>query len=259
VIRASVGLGYRSANVIAENLSLLTSQRVLPSDSVFNSLKMEQALNFGVNFTKEFTLFKRKAEFDVDFYRTDFLNQVVVDVDKDPTYVYVYNLPKGAKSFSNSFQMQLTAEPVKRFSVLAAFRLNDVMQTTDGKLQPRLLMPKYKGLVTMSYATKFEKWKFDLTGQLNGPSRISPQEKMPPIVQRNYSKSPAYFLMNAQVTKKFKQNFDAYIGAENLLDFVQKDPLTEPFFPYHSHFDTMMVWGPVTGRVIYAGLRYFIK
>ncbi|MBI5218290.1 MAG: TonB-dependent receptor [Bacteroidia bacterium] len=257
VIRASAGLGYRTANVIAENLSLLASQRILPNDSVYKSLGQEKAINYGVNFTKEFKLFRHKAEFDLDFYRTDFINQVIVDVDKDPTTAYVYNLD--GKSFSNSFQVQLTVEPVDRFSILTAFRLNDAMQTTDGRLRPRVLLPQYKGLITVSYATKFEKWKFDITGQFNGPSRISPQDKMPDIVKRDYEKTPPYIIVNAQITKKFKHNVDVYLGGENLLNFTQKDPLTEPFIPYHTHFDTTMIWGPVIGRVIYAGLRYTIK
>ena len=259
VIRGSAGLGYRTANVISENLSLLASQRILPDNIQYNALDQEKAANYGINFQKEFNLFKHKAEFDLDIYRTDFINQVIVDVDKDPTIAYVYNLPKGAKSFSNSFQAQLSYEPVKRLSILIAYRLNDAWSTTDGRLQQRLLIPREKGLITMSYASKFEKWKFDLTSQYNGISRITPQDKMPGIVRRNYTHSPAYFIVNAQITKKLKQNFDIYLGGENLFNFTQKDPLTEPFIPYHTHFDTTMLWGPVVGRVIYAGLRFSIK
>lgn len=257
VIRGSAGLGYRTANIIAENLSLLASQRILPNDSVYKSVDQEKAINYGINITKEFKFFKRKANFEMDFYRTDFMNQVIIDVDQDPTKVLVYNLD--GKSFSNSFQVQLSYEPIDRFSVMAAFRINDVVQTTDGMLMSRLLLPKYKGLFTVSYATKFEKWKFDLTSQINGSSRISPQEKMPGIVRRDYEKSPVYIVVSAQIQKKFKHNIDVYIGAENLFDFLQKDPLTESFIPYHTHFDTTMIWGPITGRVIYAGLRYAFK
>jgi len=64
--------------------------------------------------------------------------------------------------------------------------------------------------------------------------------------------------LNAQITKKFKY-FDVYLGGENLTNFTQKDPITQPSKPYHTHFDTMMVWGPVTGRVIYAGFRFSIN
>jgi outer membrane receptor protein involved in Fe transport len=255
ILRASAGLGYRTANIISENLSLLASQRILVKTE---DLKQEKAANYGINLLKEFKLFSRKAELYVDMYRTDFINQVIVDIDADPAYTYFYNLQKGRRSYSNSLQLQLTFEPAERFSVMLAYRLNNARQTVDSVLKQRLLLNKYKGLITMTYATKFEKWKFDFTTQFNGSARITPQSLMPAIVRRDYENTPQYVVINAQVTRKIKLNFDVYIGGENLLDFIQKDPITEPFIPYHTHFDTSMVWGPVTGRTIYAGLRYAI-
>jgi outer membrane receptor for ferrienterochelin and colicins len=255
-LRGSAGLGYRSANVISENMSLLASQKIIIIES---PLQQEVAANYGVNLVKEFQIGKRKAEVDIDVYRTDFINQVIVDLDRNPAIADIYNMKDSSgKSFSNSYQIQFSFEPVKRFNILTAFRINDAKQTTDGKLQSRSLLPKYKGLLTLSYATKFEKWKFDFTAQINGPARISDQSKMPGIVKRDYNYSPVYPLFNAQITKSFKGNVDLYLGVENLLNYKQKDPITEPFLPYHTHFDTSMTWGPIIGRLIYAGLRFKI-
>ncbi len=256
VVRLSGGLGYRSANIISENISLLASQRILV---VRESLDQEKAVNYGISFMKEFRLFNRPAEFDLDLYRTDFINQVIVDTDTDPTKVYFYNLEDGGKSYANSFQAQITFEPLSRLTVLLAFRFNDAKQTINDTLRTRPLLNKYKGLITLSYATNFDKWKFDLTGQFNGSARISPQYIMPEIVRRDYETTPAYFVLLAQITKKFKHNIEVYIGGENLTGFIQEDPITEPFIPYHTHFDTMMVWGPIVGSTLYAGLRYTIK
>ena len=256
VVRLSGGLGYRSANIISENISLLASQRILV---VRESLEQEKAVNYGISFMKEFRLFKRPAEFDLDLYRTDFVNQVIVDTDTDPTKVYFYNLEDGGKSYANSLQAQITIEPVSRLTVLLAFRFNDAKQTINDTLRTRPLLNKYKGLITLSYATNFDKWKFDLTGQFNGSARISPQYLMPEIVRRDYETTPAYFVLLAQITKKFKHNIEVYVGGENLTGFIQEDPITEPFIPYHTHFDTMMVWGPIVGPTLYAGLRYTLK
>ncbi len=256
VIRLSGGLGYRSANIISENLSLLASQRILV---VKETLNQEKAANYGISFMKEFRLFKRWAEIDIDLYRTDFINQVIVDTDTDPTKAYFYNLEDGGESYANSFQAQLTLEPLKKLTLLFAFRLNDAKQTINDTLRQRLMVNKYKGLMTLSYATNFDKWKFDLTTQLNGSARISPQNLMPEIVRRDYETTPVYVVLLAQVTKKFRQNFEVYIGGENLTGFLQKDPITEPFIPYHTHFDTMMVWGPIVGPTIYGGLRYTLN
>jgi len=254
VLRASAGLGYRTANIISENLYLLASQRTFV---VSEPLKQEKAANYGINLTKDFKLFKNKAEFSIDVYRTDFINQIIVDLDQAPETAYFYNL-KG-KSYSNSYQAQLTFEPVKRLSILLAYRINDAKTTIDSVLVDRMLLNRYKGLVTISYATKFDKWKFDVTSQFNGSARISPQSKMPEIVRKDYERTPQYYIINAQITKKFKKYLDVYLGVENLMNFTQKDPITEPFIPYHTHFDTSMIWGPITGRVIYGGMRFAIK
>ncbi|MEI7594763.1 MAG: TonB-dependent receptor [Bacteroidota bacterium] len=253
IIRGSAGLGYRTANIIAENMSILASQRII---EVVGNLDQEKAINFGVNLSKSFKLFTRKAEFDVDVYRTNFMNQVVVDMDKDPTTVYFYNLD--GKSYANSYQVQVSFDPFKRFTTLLAFRINDAKSSSDGIVQPKLLQNKYKGLVSLSYETKYDKWKFDLTTQIIGPARISPQSKMPEIVRRDYQTTPIYSLVNAQITRKFKY-FSVYLGAENALNYKQKDPITEPFIPYHTHFDTTMAWGPIIGRTVYAGFRFSIK
>jgi hypothetical protein len=252
-LRGSAGKGYRTANIFSENYSLMASQRLL---NFVEPLKQEEAWNFGLNLNKEFKLFGNKAEIDLEGYRTNFKNQVIVDMDSLPQSVFFYNL-KG-KSFSNCFQVQLTVEPVKQFSVLLALRSNTVKTTIGGKLREKPFVTAFKGLVTLQYSTKFEIWKFDITGQLNGPARIPDQQKMPEKIQRDYSHSPTFFNLLAQVTKKFK-HFDVYLGGENLTDVTQEDPITESKAPYHTHFDTSMVWGPLVGTTVYAGVRFTIK
>lgn len=251
-IRASVGKGYRSPNLLAENSSVFVSQRVL---YFAHDLGNEEAWNYGLNFTWNFKLFGEKAEFSLDAYRTDFVHQVVVDQDSLPTAVFFYNLD--GRSYANSYQGQLIVSPVKRFVITAAFRWNDVQTTEGGVLKQKALVNQYKGLLSLAYSTKFDKWKFDLTGQLNGPARIPDTQKMPAILQRP-GYSPVWFNLLAQVTKKFKY-FDVYLGGENLTNFRQLDPISEYWKPYHTHFDASMAWGPVVGITVYAGIRMTIK
>ncbi|MFZ4520581.1 MAG: TonB-dependent receptor [Bacteroidales bacterium] len=251
-IRASVGKGYRSPNLLAENSAVFVSQRVM---YFAPDLGNEEAWNYGLNFTWNFTLFNEKAEFSVDAYRTDFVKQVIADQDSLPTAIFFYNLE--GKSYANSAQVQFTFSPVKRFTVTAAYRYNDVKVTEGGELRQKSMVNQYKGLLSLGYATKFEKWKFDLTGQLNGPARLPDTKKMPGFLQRPGS-SPAWFNLLGQVTKKFK-HFDVYVGGENLTNFRQNNPISEYWKPYHTHFDASMAWGPVVGISIYAGVRLMIK
>jgi outer membrane receptor for ferrienterochelin and colicins len=180
---------------------------------------------------------------------------VVVNADNLATAVFFSNLH--GQSYSNSIQAQLILEPLKRFSVTAAFRVNDVHMTENGILREKPFVNLYKGLITLSYATKFEKWKFDLTGQVNGPARIPDSQKMPLKLQRP-GHSPAWFQLLGQITKKFKM-FDLYIGGENLTNFTQENRIVEYWKPFHTHFDASMVWGPVVGLTVYGGIRLTIK
>ncbi|MCX6306337.1 MAG: TonB-dependent receptor [Bacteroidetes bacterium] len=251
-IRGSVGKGYRSPNLLAENSSVFVSQRVL---YFAPNLGNEEAWNYGLNFTWNFTLFNEKAEFSIDGYRTSFVKQIIADQDSMPTALFFYNL--NGKSYANSAQVQFTFSPVKRFTITAAFRYNDVKVTEAGVLRQKSMVNQYKGLISLGYATKFEKWKFDLTGQLNGPARLPDTQKMPPVLQRP-GWSPVWFNLLGQITKKFK-HFDVYVGGENLTNFRQNDPISEYWKPFHTHFDASMAWGPIVGISVYAGVRMMIK
>ncbi len=251
-IRGSIGKGYRSPNLLAENSSVFVSQRVM---YFAPDLGNEEAWNYGLNFAWNFTLFNEKAELSVDAYRTSFVKQVIADQDSMPTALYFYNL--NGKSYANSAQIQFTFSPVKRLTITAAFRYNDVKITEGGVLRQKSMVNQYKGLLSLGYATKFDKWKFDLTGQLNGPARIPDTQKMPAFLQRP-GWSPVWFNLLGQVTKKFK-HFDVYVGGENLTNFRQSIPIAEYWKPYHTHFDASMAWGPIVGITIYAGIRLTIK
>jgi len=252
-LRGSAGRGYRTASVIAENSGLLGSSRKF----IFKeNLNPEQAWNYGLNLTKEFTLpQKRKATISLDFYRTDFVNQVIADMDANPQQVIFYNL-KG-KSYSNSIQADITVEAIPRLDITLAFRYNDVKTTIDGRFMEKPFVNRYKGLIALSYATKYEKWKFDITSQINGDGRI-PSTQDNPVQYRRNDRTPVYFILHAQITKKFKF-FDLYAGCENITGYTQKNPIIASEDPFGKYFDSSQIWGPLLGRMFYGGLRITLK
>ncbi|MDO8898634.1 MAG: TonB-dependent receptor, partial [Bacteroidales bacterium] len=252
IFRASAGKGYRSTNVLAENTSLLASARRI----VFrNTPAMEEAWNYGVNLSQHILIGNRELTINADLYRTDFINQVIVDRDSDIELIQIYNLE--GSSYSNSFQVEANYELVKGLDLTAAFRLNDVKMTFDNSLLEKPLVNKYKGLVSLSYAPNLKKWQFDFTTQFNGQTRLPSTECYPEIHQRE-TVSPSYTIIHAQVTK-FYRKWNMYLGSENLTNFKQDHPIISAENPFGSHFDSSMVWGPVSGIKIYAGLRYTIE
>jgi hypothetical protein len=256
-LRASAGKGYRSASVFSENMGFMASSRTV---MIVDELDLEEAWNYGINLSKcwEFKE-NRKATFTIDFYRTDFINQVVVDIDHSMHHVDFYNLGfnnTGGKSYSNSLQAEFNIDAFKRFNVGVAARINDVKVDYLKGTMEKPYVSKYKGLLTMSYATKYEKWMFDFTLQLNGKSRL-PNMIMSPATPVYDNYSPAYAFLLGQVTRKFR-NFDIYIGSENISDYMQHDPIMGASKPFSNAFDASMIWGPIMGRMFYGGIRLTI-
>lgn len=249
-VRASAGLGYRSARIIAENNHLLASSRRL---IFIEEPKLEKAYNYGINLSKCFVINDRKMTWSGEFYHTGFRDQVIVDMDHSTNHVQIYNL--NGKAYSNSFQVEMMWEPIKNFDLVLAYRWNDVKVTQQGELVRQPLVNRYKGLVNLSYATNLRKWQFDFTTQFNGDARLPDTQKNPEINYQRPDNSPAYTIIHAQVSKFFRK-WSIYAGVENLTDFVQNDPIIAHLDPFGKDFDSSMVWGPILGRKFYAGLRW---
>jgi len=252
ILRLSGGRGFRTPNAIADNIGLMASTRLFDVAGI-QQLKIEKAWNYGGNATfyipfKE----KEKISVSIDYFHTDFENQAVVDVDRSPNDVWFYN--STGKSFANVCQVDVSFSPFERFDVLAAFRYNQTIVTyTDGIQTFRAekpMSPRFRGLLNLGYATKFRKWVFDFTAQLNGPVRLPNKAGYSGPTQF----SPTYPVLFAQVTKNTKR-FDVYAGLENLTNYRQANPVINYENPFIKGFDASQVWGPLVGRYIYAGIR----
>lgn len=259
IIRLSAGRGQRTANIFAENTSVFASSRqvsiITTETGKAYGLNAEVAWNKGISIDQKFKLFHRDGLFSVDFFRNDFNEQVVVDLE-DPRQVRFYNLE--GKSYSNSFQAELNAEPIGKLEVRLAYRYFDVKTTYSGKLLERPLIASHRAFANLAYA--INGWKFDYTLNYNGKKRI-PSTLSNPVSYQRESNSPAYIVMNAQVSKTIgkKHPMDFYIGGENLANYFQRNAIIAADQPFSPYFDASLVWGPITGRMFYVGWRYKIK
>jgi outer membrane receptor for ferrienterochelin and colicins len=250
--RISAGRGLRTANIIAENISIMASSRDI---DVSHDLQMEDAWNYGISFTHKYYLEDdRKITFNVDFYRTDFENQIVIDMDSDQNTVSFYNLE--GKSYSNSFQVDVMLEPIKRFEVNLAYRLNDSKMTIADELRERPLVSKHKGLLALHYATKYEKWKLSFTSQYHGAARLPDMNESSDYILPEYS--PEFLIFHAQVTRQFS-NWEIYLGCENLTDYKQKNPIISADNPFGKDFDSSIIYAPIIGRQFNLGFRLKIE
>ncbi len=90
-LRFSAGGGFHMANIFAENLGLMASNRQFiiqnPTNSYGYGLEPEKAWNYGLNLVHNFNFQGRKASISLDAYHTQFKNQSVVDIDASPQEV----------------------------------------------------------------------------------------------------------------------------------------------------------------------------
>ncbi len=263
VFRISAGRGKRAANIYAENQNLLATSRmfsVLDSNGKIYGLKPEIAWNYGLSFTQNFLLFGKSADVTLDFYRTDFQNQAVVDVMNSPQQALFYNL-KG-KSYANSFQLDFNIEVIKHLNLRTAYKYYD--SATDylsGSFQ-RPLQAKHRFFGNLEYEThraeQGQQWKFDYTYNWLGKQQL-PNTASNPVQDRLPNFSPAFALMNFQITRTFSSTFEMYLGGENIGNYRQDKAILGANDPFGPNFDSSIVYAPVFGQMYYAGLRFKIK
>ena len=258
-LRFSFGRGKRSANIFTENQKLFASSRsinILDSNGPIYGLNPEIAWNYGVSFLQGFELFERKADVALDYYKTDFQNQVVVDYET-PTEVNFYNLD--GNSHARSLQFEFNYTPIDRLDFKSAYKYYDIKtQYTNGELE-QPLTPKHRIFANVSYQSKATDmgrlWKFDSTfnwlGAQRFPSTIQNTEEF-----RLPNYSPSFSTLNLQLTRVFSDQFEVYIGGENITNTRQNNPILSPDDPFGSNFDSTFVYGPIFGSMYYTGLRF---
>jgi hypothetical protein len=263
VFRLSGGRALKTANVFGENMAYMASSRdwiIKSSDlNMPYGLKPEIGWNYGLNFTQKMKLNYKDAYVTVDIYRTDFVQQVVADLDANTQQVIFYNL--NGPSFSNTAQLEFGWEVRKRLNVKTAYRYVDTKVAYNSGLMQKPFVSMHRAFINLAYETKNKHWLFDATLQYNGRKRL-PQTHTNPAEYQRADYSPDFYNVLAQITYVVKikhADFNIYLGVENALDYKQPNPIVASDAPFSKYFDASMVWGPIYGRMLYTGLRFKIK
>ena len=292
-LRGSVGLGYRTPNAIADNAAFLSSNRefsqFLPTDELTvlgtMNLAQERSMNTGVSTVFYIPMGKRELQLSGEYYYTKFLDGVIADMDRSLHGITLYNMHDvdGAQYFSHNWQVEATMEILRGWTMTAAFRYTDVKQTTfnteanEYQLRDKPLQNKFKGIITTSYQTPLKTWQFDLTAQFNGAGRM-PDGFIPPIGSNQYFTDEFgqihhqwyhqwYPQLLGQVTKFFR-TWSIYLGAENMTNFTQDNPIVGSTIEHNGHhlvdpssptYDASMIWAPIHGWKLYLGFRWSLE
>ncbi len=255
VLRLSAGLGYRRASILTDNIWMLATGRTINVTDLNDDI--EQALTAGGSITQYLKLGGyADATISFDYFRTQLYNTVLADQEFGGNLfdkIQVYNTD--GKSFSDTYQVDFQWTPVKGLDLFATYRYTNakvsVLREGVSHLIERPLTSRYKTLLNVQYATPYRRWVFDVTAQYNGPMR---RPSLDGDITRT-DLSPAYPMFYAQVSHKIR-DVEVYVGCENILDYMQDDPILNPNDPFSPAFNSSSVWGPLMGRKFYIGLRY---
>ena len=267
-LRASAGMGYRTPNGIADNASYLPSNRQYTLSS---TLSQEKALNVGATTAFYIPIANRELTLSAEYYYIRFLDGVIADLDADIHGVQLINMSQtpGAAWYSHTWQAEASMEILRGWTTTLAFRYMDVKQTTTNPatgellLQDKVLQNKFKGLITMSYQTPLKTWQFDITAQFNGYGRMPFGFSIPSNSKQYYTQDGVVFhkwypQLLGQITKYWR-SCSLYLGAENMTNFTQDNPIVSAADPTLPDFDSSMVWAPIQGWKIYIGFRWSLN
>ncbi len=268
-IKLSAGKANRIANLFSENQKLFYSSRLISFSSAdastefmsYNYFDMEPevAWNYGASIIQSFKLFGKDSQLIIDYYITDFESKVVIDWES-PSNILFYNL--FGRSYAKSFQAQFSYSLANSIDLLFAYKNTDAKTDyISGRLQ-NPLTPSNRFFLNLSYDgpsnEKSRKWKFDVSYNHLGKQRI-PSTIQNPEIFRLDPFSSKLDLINSQITRVFSDSFEVYLGAENLTNYKQNDGIISNSDPFGQYFDATMIYGPVSGRMSYLGLRYKIN
>lgn len=239
-IRLSAGKGYRTVHPYAENHNLMASGRLFICTE---ELKQEEAWNYGISAGINIPVADKTLKMNAEYYYTDFINQAVIDYELSRSEIQIHNLD--GESFSHVFQIDATYPIFTGVELMAAYRRNIVKCTYGGELKAKPLTPDYKALFSLGWKDRLDLWQIDVTMQVNGGGRLPDP----------YPAFKPYEQLSAQITRRFRF-FDIYLGGENLTNYKQDCPIIDAHFgPSAYQFEPTLVYGPIEGTMVYAGIR----
>jgi outer membrane receptor for ferrienterochelin and colicin len=259
-LRVSAGRGWRSPNILVENINRLPSSRRVRMDAGPDGanpgfLGLETAWNVGANLTQDIHIRERELRLVVDFYRTDFQHQIVVDVEQDLESIFLYQLD--GRSFSNSFMASAEYEILPRVDMKLAYKYNEVRtEYRQNGLRDVPQVPRHRALATVDYDGK--RIRANVNYQWIGRQRLPDHNLIPESVfVAQPQVAPAFGLLNTQLTYVANSKLEVYAGVENITNVYQQNAIIGAWEPFDgAYFDATQVYQPLNQRMYFLGMRY---
>lgn len=257
IFRASVGNGFRVANVFTEDHAALTGAREVEFDGELNP---ETSWNANINFVKKINTENAFITLDASAFYTYFNNRILPDYETDPNKIIYANLEGHSVSKGISLNTDFTF--TNGLTINAGATLMDVSITENNIKKRQLLTESFSGVWSISYRFN-NNYTLDYTGNVYGPMRL-------PLLGENDTRdanSPWFSIQNIQLTKKFSSNWETYGGIKNLLNFTPAaNSINNASNPFDKGIDTEQnpelafdpsyVYASNQGIRLFLGVRY---
>lgn len=267
-IRGNFGTGFKVVNLFTEDHAFVSGQREVV---IKDELKPERSFNGSVNFNHIFTLGNSQGSIDVDGFYTHFTNKIIPDYAQEGQIIY-----ENTGGFASTWGVSASINHEFKFPLRSkvGFTFQRATETEPDELgvmqsTPILFASDWTG--TFSFVYTLRKWKVDfaysanITGPMQLPEIYDLDANGNELPVSRPTRSKPFYLDNLQITKNIaKINLKVYVGLENIMAYRQPvSPLSGTNDPSHAvgfspKFDTSYAYGPIHGREIYAGVRWFV-
>lgn len=247
------GSGYQYANVLANNKSLLISNRSIFIEEIaatkatyfggMMNVKLSELINFGRNTTWTMQYFQR-------FYN----NQPVVDIDQDADELHVYNLV--GKARRRVLESSIRGHRHAQYNWSLSYRLDLAKTTIDGKYRTLPFHSTHNIFATASYDILPRKLDFNVQLQyvFGSPQRIPSQAKKSPALHQFDARLEVP--LNVLAENKIWKRFSFFTGVENIFNQKQTDIYQGTESPFENGFDGSLRWGQAIGTRVFGGVKY---
>lgn len=246
-LRASVGSAFRVARMFVQHPAALASWRDI---RLSPDLEGERAWTYGLSVTRYYELGPVSGTLNLDVYRSSFSEQVVAEYDDDPRAIVFRNID--GTSTSDNVMAEITGD-IAPLLFRISYTFADVYETRDGAPRSLPFVTRDRLLGVLTATSDDDAWLATFTAEWRGAQKL-PVTTAYPEEFRLPESGDAYLLLHLHLQRSWEA-FDLYVGAENLLDFRQDNPILNAANPFQPYFEPGFAWGPVKGREVYAGIR----
>ncbi|MES2520576.1 MAG: TonB-dependent receptor [Bacteroidota bacterium] len=261
IFRLSFGTGYRVVNLFSEDETVYSGARKI---EIRSNLNPEKSWNTNLNYQKTITHNSGFVSIDGSIFYTYFTNKVVADYDTDPSKVIFDNL-KGYGELKG-VSLNMDANFTNGIKLMIGGTYTDIYRIENDIKIRQKQTPIFTTNYAISYTHPKSQIMLDLTGIIYGSMDL-------PLITDDIrpAKSPIFNITNVQISRRFNNGLQVYLGVKNLFDFFpnhkivyqKKDLLPEQIkdsslgaLPRGYYFNSDYNYAPMQGIRGFLGVRW---